>query len=159
MHWLAKIFFGSITTTDWKAALQRSKMIVLVGLILGALRAVNTIITKAITTPLFLGTIILVLLYFPNAVSWIFAKIGSIFLNLFLWVIGLILPVILGAFGDVGQDVKDLFQGSFSGLPADIIDLLNAVGVGSLMGMILTTIWAISMVRIYRSILKSARLL
>lgn len=156
---ITKLLLGSVTSTDWKAAFQRSKMIILVGLILGAIRAINNIITKCVTTPLFLGTIILILIYFPNAVQWIFAKIGLIFLNLFVAILGLILPVFLAPFGDVGHDLSMMFSDSMNGLPSDIIDFLNAVGVGELMGIILTSIFAISVVRIYRSILKSARLL
>lgn len=154
-----KILLGKISSKDWVGAYQRARQIILLGLILGIIRAIYNIVSKCFTTPLILGTIIMILLYFPNVVMWIFAKIGSIFLFLFMEVIKIFFPIVFGAVGGTMDDLKSIYQGGFSALPADVLEFLNAIGVAELMGVIMTSIFICAIIRIYRSILKSARLI
>lgn len=123
---------------DWAAIGQRVlafiQRVVVGVLIVGIGKTLINIVTK----PLALAGIVAILSYCPDTVQWCLEKIGSIFLTIFIKVLGLFMPSILGQMGEGSGDIILTANQALSFLPNTITDVLISFGLAELLGMVVS---------------------
>lgn len=110
-------------------------------------------------TPLFLGALVLALTYFPDTVQWIFMQIGMIELKCFILVLNTVMPDIFTFGSNEVTSWAQIWSAGLSALPQDMVDVMNAVGVAELLGLVTSTLMAGSTIALYRKIMTRAGLL
>ena len=110
-------------------------------------------------TPMFLGAMVLALTYFPDTVQWIFMQIGQIELKMMMIVLSTVMPDIFTFGSSEVNSWAAIWQAGITALPQDMVDVMNAVGVSELLGLVTSTIMAGSTIAIYRKIMTRAGLL
>lgn len=142
--------FAIVPVFDWAAIGQRIiaflQRFVVGVLIVGIGRTLINIVTK----PLALVAIVSILSYCPDTVQWCFEKIGSIFLTIFVKLLGLFMPSIIGQMSDGSGDIIKTANDALSFLPQNIIDVLTSFGLSELLGMVVTCLllgWIIKTTR------------
>lgn len=147
--------FCIIPTTDWAAVAQRALAWLQRLFIISALIK----FFKMISTPFYLVGIIALLTYFPDQISWIFIKIGEIELKVFAIVLSVAMPDIFAKGAGEYSSWSEIWQTGLNQLPADMVEIMNGLGVAGLMGLVTSTISAVWMIKIYRKVMLRAGLL
>lgn len=146
-------------TFDWAAFVQRVfgwlKGTLLVAFILRSIGALFNIAR----TPMFLFGLYLALLYFPDTIQWIFLQIGLIQIKMFMIVLSSVMPdVFTFGSGEVNSWAA-IWQQGLSGLPSEMVEVINGLGVAEMLGLVTSTLMAGSTIAIYRRIMMRAGLL
>ena len=141
--------YGLVPVNDWLAFAQRVfAKITLVWLI--------SRLMSLLKTPLFFASLVLLLTYSPETVTWIFVKLGELELRVVTALMMAVMPDIFGAGGGAYNSWADLWANGLRALPSDMVDVMNGLGVAQLLGLVTTTIGSIMTIRILRSIIKKA---
>lgn len=126
--------------------------------ILSVVMAIMSFLKRVVSYPLALGAIVVAFTLFPDTIGWIFLQIGNIQLKFFVLLLSQIMPDIVNE-GKADFDTwYSIWQAGLDILPADLVEVLNSVGVAYLLGMITSTIVTISTIRIYRKVMIRAGL-
>lgn len=144
--------FCIVPTTDWAAFIQRVVLrIMLVNLIwklIGVLKQ-----------PLAIAGLIGLLIWAPDVVMWIFIRIGDIELRVMAIVLASLMPDIFSAGSGAFTSWSSLWSQALTVLPADMLGVINGLGVGTMLGLITSTFTAVSSIKIYRKVMLRAGLL
>ena len=136
--------FCIVPVNDWSAFLQR--------IIYNALKLrLAFLLFGILKQPLFIASMIGLLVWAPDTIMWIFIRIGDIELRVMALVLASLMPDIFSA----GSGAFD----SWSSLWNQALSVINGLGVGSLMGLVTGTFTAVSSINIYRKIMIRAGLL
>ncbi len=123
------------------------------GLIGGIIQAIISILSR----PLWIGGIILLLLYYPDTVAWVLMKIGEIQIHIFAILLSAILPDLFPS-----ADVKswaDIWNNAISVLPQNVVDTMASLDLAGMLGMITSCLTAGFTIKIYMRLIKRAGLL
>lgn len=140
-------------TFDITAFLQRISKMIIMGFILRSVLKLLEVAYNVFKTPVALGTIVLMLAYYPDVLQWVLMKIGELQIRCFAIVLNAIMPDIFSGMGTNVTSWHTIWQQGLSLLPSNIVQILNAVGVAELMGLITATLTAGSTVILYRRVL------
>ena len=140
-------------TFDLSAFLQRISKIIIMGLILRSILFILKVLYGAFKTPMALGAIVIMLAYYPEVVQWVLMKIGELQIKCFAIVLNAVMPDIFGNMGTNVTSWHTIWQQGLALLPSNLVQILNAVGVAELMGLITATLTAGSTVLLYRRVL------
>lgn len=147
--------FCIIPTTDWAAVAQRALAWLQRLFIISALIK----FFKMLSTPFYLGGIVLLLTYFPDQISWIFIKIGEIEMKVFAIVLSVAMPDIFAKGAGEYSSWAEIWQNGLDQLPAEMVDIMNGLGVAGIMGLVTSTISAVWVIKIYRKVMLRAGLM
>lgn len=151
--------FCIVPTFDWGAFAQRVFGWATRAFLIGAVIRVIGTLFNLVKTPLFLVGIYLALLWFPDTIQWIFLKIGEIQIKCFMIMLSVIMPdVFTFGSGDVNSWAQIWNQG-LALLPSEMLEIINGLGVGEMLGLITTTLTSGFMIVMYRKIMTRAGLL
>lgn len=143
--------FCMIPVNDWMAFVQRVTqkifMIWLVSRILSMLK-----------TPIFIVGMIAVLTWAPESVMWIFLKIGEIELRIFAMVLAKVMPDIFGTGATEYSSWAEIWQAGLNILPTEMLEVINGLGVGYILGLVTATWASVSMIKVYRKVMTRAGL-
>lgn len=140
-------------TFDLSAFLQRVSQIIIKGLIFSAVLRLLSLLYNVFKTPLALGTIVLMLAYYPEKVQWVLMKIGELEITAFAILLSVVFPDIFGGMSGQMHSWQQIWSAGLSALPANVVQVLNGVGVAELMGLVTSTLSAGSVVLLYRKIM------
>lgn len=129
---------------------QKAGQIALLVGILSVLFAIFRFLKKVVTYPLALGAIVVALTLFPDTIGWIFIKIGEIELRVMALVLTAVMPDLFGTASGEFTSWAQIWSAGLSALPADMVDVMNSIGVAQILGMISSTISAVFMIKVYR---------
>lgn len=146
-------------TFDWAAFAQRIfGWFTRAMLIAMVVRVIGTLF-NLVKTPMFLVGLYLALLWFPDTIQWIFLQIGLIQIKLFMIVLSAVMPdVFTFGSGEVNSWAA-IWQQGLSGLPTEMVEVINGLGVAEMLGLVTSTLMAGSVIAIYRKIMMRAGLL
>lgn len=147
--------FCIVPTTDWAAIAQRA----LAWLQRLFLISAFIKLIKMISTPFYLVGIVALLTYFPNQISWIFIKIGEIELKVFAIVLSVAMPDIFAKGAGEYSSWAEIWQNGLDQLPAEMVEIMNGLGVAGILGLVTSTISAVWVIKIYRKVMLRAGLL
>lgn len=151
--------FCLVPVNDWVAFGQRLLSFAQRLLIIKFFFTIGKVLFETFKTPAYLAVIVAILTYFPDSVKWIFLKIGEIQIKCFSIMLNVIMPDIFATAGDSYSTAGDLWQAGLNALPSDVLDIMNAVGVAELLGIVTTCLMSGWIVRIYRRVMLRAGLL
>lgn len=144
--------FCLVPVTDWGAFVQRIiGRLLLAGLFLKLL--------SLLKQPLFIAALVGVLIWSPDTIAWIFIKIGEIELRVLALLLTAVMPDLFGTAGDAYTSWEQVWSAGLSALPADMLDVINGLGVAQILGLVTSTWGAVSSVKIYRKVMLRAGLL
>lgn len=144
--------FCLVPVTDWGAFIQR-----IVGRLLLARLLLK--LFSLLKQPLFIASLIGLLIWSPDTIAWIFIKIGEIELRVFALFISAIMPDLFGTAGTAYTSWEQIWSQGLTALPADMVQVINGLGVAQILGLITATWTAVSSVKIYRKVMLRAGLL
>ena len=106
--------FCLVPVTDWGAFIQR---------VVGRLLLVSLLLRlfSLLKQPLFIASLIGLLIWSPDTIAWIFIKIGEIELRVFAMFVTAIMPDLFGTAGSVYSNWAQIWSAGLSGLPADMV--------------------------------------
>ena len=144
--------FCIVPVNDWSAFLQR--------IIYNALKLrLAFLLFGILKQPLFIASMIGLLVWAPDTIMWIFIRIGDIELRVMALVLASLMPDIFSAGSGAFDSWSSLWNQALTLFPADMLSVINGLGVGSLMGLVTGTFTAVSSINIYRKIMIRAGLL
>lgn len=144
--------FCLVPVTDWGAFLQRIGFTLVRAFLFFKLFSL-------LKQPLFIASLIGLLIWSPDTIAWIFIKIGEIELKVFAMFLTAIMPDLFGTAGDAYSNWAQIWSAGLSGLPADMVQVINGLGVAQILGLITATWTAVSAIKIYRKVMLRAGLL
>lgn len=144
--------FCLVPVTDWGAFIQR---------VVGRLLKMALIfrIMSLLKQPLFIVSLIGLLTWAPNAITWIFIKVGELEIRAFAVILNAVMPDIFAAGGGQYSSWAQIWSQGLTVLPPDVVQIMNGLGVANLLGLVTGTIGAVSMIRIYRRVMLRGGLL
>jgi len=151
--------FCIVPTYDWAAFGQRVLSMVQKMLLLRGLLFIGQILYNTFKTPLFLVVAVAALTYFPDTIAWIFIKIGQIQITCFAIMLNVVMPDIFATANGDYKTWGQIWQQGVSALPADMVEVMNGIGVAELLGIVTSTLVSGAMVRLYRRVMLRAGLL
>lgn len=140
-------------TFDLSAFLQRISGLIIKGLILSGIIRVCSLLYNVFKTPLALGTLVLMLAYYPDKVQWVLMKIGELEITAFAILLSVVFPDIFNSMSGELHSWQAIWSAGLQALPTNVVQVLNAVGVAELMGLVTSTLSAGSVVLLYRKIM------
>lgn len=144
--------FCLVPVTDWGAFIQRLiGRLLLAGLFLKLL--------SLLKQPLFIAALVGVLIWSPDTIAWIFIKIGDIELRVLAMLLTAVMPDLFGTAGGAYTSWEQIWSAGLGALPADMLDVINGLGVAQILGLVTATWGAVSSVKIYRKVMLRAGLL
>lgn len=144
--------FCLMPVTDWGAFVQRIiGRLVLAGLFLKLL--------SLLKQPMFIAALIGVLIWSPDTIAWIFIKIGEIQLRVITLLLVAAMPDLFSAGGNAYSSWAQIWSAGLSALPADMVAIMNGLGVAQILGLVTSTWGAVSSIKIYRKVMLRAGLL
>lgn len=144
--------FCLFPVSDWGAFVQRfGHWIIRIWII-------KTIWGIVTSKPFYITGLVALLIWSPDTVAWFFIKIGEIEMMVFGLVMSAVMPDIFGVAGGQFDSWSDIWSAGLNALPAEMVEIMNGLGVAQIMGMITATMGAMGTVRIYRAITKRAGL-
>lgn len=151
--------FCIVPTFDWGAFAQRVFGWITRAFLIGAVIKVIGTLFNLVKTPMFIVGLYLALLWFPDTIQWIFLRIGEIEIKMFMLVLSVVMPDVftIGS-GDVDSWAQIWNQG-LSLLPAEMLEVINGLGVGEMLGLITSTLTSGFIIGMYRKIMTRAGLL
>lgn len=144
--------FCLVPVTDWGAFIQRViGRLLLTGLLLK--------LFSLLKQPLFIASLIGLLIWSPDTIAWIFIKIGELELRVFAMFLSAIMPDLFGTAGTAYTSWEQIWSQGLMALPSDMVQVINGLGVAQILGLITATWTAVSSVKIYRKVMLRAGLL
>lgn len=144
--------FCLVPVTDWGAFIQRVVgRLLIAGLFLKLL--------SLLKQPFFIASLIGLLIWSPDTIAWIFIKIGEIELRVFAMFLAAVMPDLFGTAGEAYTSWAQIWQAGLNALPADMLQIINGLGVAQILGLVTATWAAVSSVKIYRKVMLRAGLL
>lgn len=141
--------FCLVPTTDWAAFVQRLVLrLLLVGMFLR--------LFQLLKQPLFIAALIGLLIWSPDTIAWIFIKLGEIELMVCALLLSSVMPDLFGAAGTEYTSWAQIWAAGLSALPADIVSIINGLGVAQILGLVTATWGAVASVKIYRKVMLRA---
>ncbi len=151
--------FCIIPTFDWSAFAQRVFTWVKISFAVHLILKLMGTLFNMVKTPMFLVGLYLALLWFPDTIQWIFMQIGMIEIKMFVIVLSSVLPDVF-TFGDAEvTSWAQIWNQGLSGLPTEMLEVINGLGVAEMLGLVTSTLMAGSMIIVYRKIMTRAGLL
>ena len=144
--------FCLVPVTDWGAFLQRVVGRLLLGWLF--LRLLSLL-----KQPLFIASLIGLLIWAPDTITWIFIKIGELEIRAFTVILNAVMPDIFAAGGGEYSNWASIWSQGLSVLPPDVVEIMNGLGVANLLGLVTGTIGAVSLIRVYRRVMLRGGLL
>lgn len=144
--------FCLVPVTDWGAFVQR-----VVGRIFLSMMIWRLI--QLLKQPLFIASLIAILIWSPDTIMWIFIKLGNIELKLMILMMTALMPDIFGAGSGAYTSWTSLWSAGLTVLPVKMLEIINGLGVGQILGLVTSTWAAVSSIKIYRKIMLRAGLL
>lgn len=144
--------FCLVPVTDWGAFLQR----VVRGLFCGWL---FFRLLSLLKQPLFIASLIGLLIWAPDTITWIFIKVGELEIRAFAFILNAVMPDIFAAGGGQYSTWASIWAQGLSVLPPDVVEIMNGLGVANLLGLVTGTIGAVSLIRVYRRVMLRGGLL
>lgn len=144
--------FYVFPVTDWPAFIQRT---------IGRLLLANLVfkLFGLLKQPFFIASLIALLIWSPDTIAWIFIKIGEIEMRVITLLLMVVMPQIFDAGGTAYSSWADIWAAGLSALPADVVAIMNGLGVAQILGLVTATWGAVSTIKIYRKIMLRAGLL
>lgn len=144
--------FCLVPVTDWGAFIQR---------VIGRLLLAGLLfkLFQLLKQPLFIAALVGVLIWSPDTIAWIFIKIGEIELRAFAMLLTAVMPELFGTAGGAYTSWEQIWSAGLGALPADMLDVINGLGVAQILGLVTATWGAVSSVKIYRKVMLRAGLL
>lgn len=134
---------------DWGAFLQRITS--------EGIRAfLFWLLVNVLTKPLFFIGLIALLTYMPDTMGWIFLKIGEIAIKVAFLVMNAIMPDLFATGAGEYRGWAQMWNDGLSALPADVVDVMNGIGVAQVLGMVVSTAFAVFSIRIIRKVMNRA---
>ena len=99
---------------------------IIFGLILRSVLRILEFAYNVFKTPLALGTIVIMLAYYPDVLQWVLMKIGELQIKCFAIVLNAIMPDIFGSMGTNVTSWHTIWQQGLSLLPSNLVQILNA---------------------------------
>lgn len=127
--------------------------------ILLVLRKILGFCYRVVSYPLALAAICVALTLFPGTIGWIFLKIGEIELRVMALVLSSVMPDIFDLGSGEYSSWADIWQTGLNLLPAGMVEVINGLGVGYILGLVTSTFTAVSTIKIYRHAMKRAGLM
>lgn len=121
-------------------------------LVSGLVSAVILGIVRVLAKPMFIVGFILVLMYYPEAIQWIFMKIGEIQIRIFGVMLAIILPEIFTT-ADV-DSWSQLWNSAISVFPTEITDVMAALDLAGNLGMVTSCLTSGFTIKIYMRLVK-----
>lgn len=144
--------FCLVPVTDWGAFIQRViGRLLLAGLFLK--------LFELLKQPLIIASLVGVLIWSPDTIAWIFIKIGEIELRVFAVLMTAVMPDLFCTAGDAYTSWEQIWSAGLNALPADMLEVINGLGVAQILGLVTATWGAVSSVKIYRKVMLRAGLL
>lgn len=144
--------FCIVPVTDWGAFIQRVVgRLLLAGLFLRLL--------SLLKQPLFIASLVAVLVWSPDTIAWIFIKIGEIELRVCAMLLSAIMPSIFETGGTAYTSWAQIWSAGLSALPSDVVQIINGLGVAQMLGLVTATWGAVSSIKIYRKVMLRAGLM
>lgn len=144
--------FCLVPVTDWGAFIQRVVgRLLLAGLFLRLL--------SLLKQPLFIASLVAVLVWSPDTIAWIFIKIGEIELRVCAMLLSAIMPSIFETGGTAYTSWAQIWNAGLSALPSDVVQIINGLGVAQMLGLVTATWGAVSSIKIYRKVMLRAGLM
>lgn len=141
--------FCIFPVTDWSALLQRITS--------EAIRAfLFWLLINVLSKPLFFIALIALLTYMPDTIGWIFLKIGEIGIKVAFLVMNAIMPDVFATGGGEYRGWVAIWNDGLNALPSDAVDIMNGIGVAQILGMVISTAFAVFSIRIIRRIMNRA---
>lgn len=151
--------FGIVPTYDWAAFGQRllswAQRLLLIRFVL----TISKVVYEAFKTPAFLAVLVAVLTYCPDTVQWVLLQIGNIQIKCFMLLLSVVMPEIFATGSGAMHSWAAIWQNGLNLLPSDVIDVMNAIGVGELLGLVTSTLTSGYLISIYRKVMLRAGLL
>lgn len=144
--------FCIVPTTDWAAFVQR---------VIFRIMTAHAILMlfSLLKQPLFIMSLIGLLIWAPDTVMWIFVTIGNLELQIMAMMLAKIMPDVFSAGGAALSSWSEIWEAGLSVLPTEMLQVINGLGVGQILGILTTTWSAVSSIKIYRKIMLRAGLL
>lgn len=92
------------------------------------------LVVKILSKPLYVAGIIVLLTYFPDAVQWIFMQLGLVQIRIFALILNTLLPEIFSYSSGEITEWAQIWNSALSALPAEIVEVMQALDVASLLG-------------------------
>lgn len=138
-----------IPTTDWAAVAQRTlAWLQRIFIISAIIRLI-----KMLSTPFWFVAIVALLTYFPDSVAWVFIKLGEIEIRAFAVLLSAIMPDIFANGAGEYQSWSQIWATGLNSLPAEMVEIMNGLGVSALLGMVTATMTSVMTIKIYRKIM------
>lgn len=144
--------FCIVPTNDWGAFIQRVIFRIMLGNLFFKLLSL-------LKQPLFIASLIGLLIWAPDTIMWIFIRIGDIELRIMALMLAKIMPDIFTVGGAALGSWSAIWAAGLSVLPTDVMQVINGLGVGHMLGILTTTWSAVSSIKIYRKVMIRAGLL
>ena len=144
--------FCIVPTTDWAAFVQRVIFRILTA------HAI-LMLFSLLKQPLFIMSLIGLLIWAPDTIMWIFVQIGNLELQIMAMMLAKIMPEVFSAGGQALGSWSEIWDAGLSVLPTEMLQVINGLGVGQILGILTTTWSAVSSIKIYRKIMLRAGLL
>lgn len=141
--------FCLFPVSDWGAILQRVTS--------EGIRAfLFWLLINVLTKPMFFVGLIFLLTWMPDTIGWIFLKLGEIGLSVAFLVMNALMPDVFMTGSGEYRGWAAIWSEGLNVLPADAVDVMNSIGVAQVLGMVISTAFAVFSIRIIRRIMNRA---
>lgn len=141
--------FCLFPVSDWGAFLQRITS--------EGIRAILFwMLVNVLTKPMFFIGLIALLTWMPDTIGWIFLKIGEVGIKVAFLVMNAIMPDVFATGSGEYRGWAAMWSDGLNALPADAVDVMNSIGVAQVLGMVISTAFAVFSIRIIRRIMNRA---
>lgn len=114
---------------------------------------------RVVSYPLALAAICVALTLFPDTIGWIFLKIGEIELRIMAMVLAVAMPDIFAVGSGSYTSWSEIWQTGLNLLPTGMVQIINGLGVGYIIGLVTSTFASVHTIKIYRHAMKRAGLM
>lgn len=144
--------FCLVPVNDWGAFVQR-----LVDKVLKIWLVTRLI--SFLSKPIFFVGLAGLMIIAPEFFVWIFIKIGEFEIVVMSIMLNAVMPDLFGSASGQYSSWAQLWSQGLSALPADMVEVMNSLGIAQLLGYITSTYGAIFVIKTIRGAFKRARLI
>lgn len=104
--------------------------------------------------PAFLVALMATIAYYPEAIQWVMYQLGLLQVKVIMLILNALMPQVWGAASVEGAtEVADIFNSSVHALPSEVVQVIQALDIISLLGMVFTTLTIVFLVKFYYAIM------